>query len=1477
LAGSSISKHGIRLRDDFTQRTIADTAKAVGYRCSNPDCQRLTVGSNAEHDGVINLGVAAHITAASPGGPRYDDTADAETRKGKDNCIWLCQDCAKLIDSNPEHFTVTLLQDWKHGAEKRTFRELVAPQRRPGGAEEAAKKIEAALGDAAGRTAGGGALEFEKIRQAALTDLAGFKRMAALPDYAVALNLRVHGDKTSPSFTIERLPSAIDVAHEVCIIAPPGTGKTTTLLQLADAVLASNKAIALFVRLGEWSTQSSPIMTSISERRAFKSVDPSELTRLADEGRLVLLLDGWNELDVDSRSRLRAELTKMRRELPELRIVISTRRQALDVPVSGPKVDVEALSENQQLQIARGVSGATGEHVLDQARRTPGVRSLISTPLYLTSLLKGAPSGALPTTKEEILRMFVQEQERMAEHEEPLHTDLLGCHERFLTALAVEATQTANTAISDFRARAVVTTAEDALVSEGQINERLEPKTVLEVLVSHHTLISTGADEGGVSFQHQQFEEWYASFEVERAMRASAAADDAARRHLRVDILNQPAWEESILFACERVSRMAGGADIVGAAVLLALAIDPMLAAEMIYRSDAAAWDRVSTNILAFANRWHRAGAADRAARFMVMTGRPEFAPTIWPLATSEDSQVQPPVLRNPPRFRPSVLGTNIRDRVGGLPEEVRKNLLSTLVFEGGFDGIDLASEIAKTDPSPAVQFAVVEALLFRRAERHATELLNCASGEVWPLLAQKGYADELSGDAAERMSAERRKLIENEQNPLRRASFILNFAIGTDADSTALADSIASPDFPARDQNAAGMLHRSFRNYPGPIAQGLLRRLEAGLEIPFRTEDLLTDVPSIDDGAIAAGALDPETERKTGHVAARIVGPKTTGSLIDIYLDVNKSFSTPEGRTDRALADRYDAIRRQINTTRASSFVPAILSHHASNEPRVIGALARLVAQHGSEDEDRKKPLPLGSDQIAPFVSMVRGWVDALIPLADSDPHLVAEVASAVGRVGRVELIPDLRRLLDADLARLQKETQGGRRRGARTLCSNQYSIAFARIDGDAIVPVVSEYLENHEFGFMAGVLLVEAHHRQVNTAMWDPMRRWPDFSGVEAARERRRSTPAPPSSPIADRIFAAIERLGRPENENKAQLLAIQLGKLAVSIPHGDRRETVGKLLSLPQPIRAKRELLAALVMDGEVISADLVMQGVRTWIDEKNKNKHWMIDQHLWEVEGWLELLSFSDRPGTIVDAIAEVNTAIGREHEMERVVAALSHAPGDVAERVLGQLARQNRRLASPYHWESAIIRRGTASSTLLLVDLAAERVFGNGRGGVDTWSLSERLVPLVDALSEVKSELIRRYQAGRGEQSGTLIEHIFAKLGDVDCFMALVQGYAWQNKKFDGLLDMSIRDIALRKEPVEGSSGAYEYEPVAIAKLRKDLFDMLAGTPQEAALAEACLTAIDRLRDEHGSVASEPRHPDIDSGRPWPLAAGDTLQ
>src|SRR5438105_2817550 len=108
-------------------------------------------------------------------------------------------------------------------------------------------------------------------------------------------------------------------------------------------------------------------------------------------------------------------------------------------------------------------------------------------------------------------------------------------------------------------------------------------------------------------------------------MRASAKGDTDASVRLRAAVFDQPAWEESIFFAAERMSREYGGSTGVAHAVGLALRIDPMLAAEMIYRSSPAVWEIVKADIIAFVDRWHRPGAVDRAVRFMIMTGRPEF------------------------------------------------------------------------------------------------------------------------------------------------------------------------------------------------------------------------------------------------------------------------------------------------------------------------------------------------------------------------------------------------------------------------------------------------------------------------------------------------------------------------------------------------------------------------------------------------------------------------------------------------------------------------------------------------------------------------------------------------------------------------------------------------------------------------------------------------------------------------------------
>lgn len=115
------------MRDDFPRTVVETLAKRVGNRCSNPGCRKLTSGPHTEGEKALNVGVAAHITAASPGGPRYDSTLTPEERKSSGNGIWLCQSCAKLVDNDETRYTKDLLTRWKEAAEQEALREIESP------------------------------------------------------------------------------------------------------------------------------------------------------------------------------------------------------------------------------------------------------------------------------------------------------------------------------------------------------------------------------------------------------------------------------------------------------------------------------------------------------------------------------------------------------------------------------------------------------------------------------------------------------------------------------------------------------------------------------------------------------------------------------------------------------------------------------------------------------------------------------------------------------------------------------------------------------------------------------------------------------------------------------------------------------------------------------------------------------------------------------------------------------------------------------------------------------------------------------------------------------------------------------------------------------------------------------------------------------------------------------------------------------
>jgi hypothetical protein len=112
------------MRDDFPSSVKEQVAKRAGMRCSNPECRQPTSGPRSEDVGSASIGVAAHITAAAPLGPRYDQDMSGDERASADNAIWLCENCAKLVDADISGHATDKIREWKAIAEKTAYLEL---------------------------------------------------------------------------------------------------------------------------------------------------------------------------------------------------------------------------------------------------------------------------------------------------------------------------------------------------------------------------------------------------------------------------------------------------------------------------------------------------------------------------------------------------------------------------------------------------------------------------------------------------------------------------------------------------------------------------------------------------------------------------------------------------------------------------------------------------------------------------------------------------------------------------------------------------------------------------------------------------------------------------------------------------------------------------------------------------------------------------------------------------------------------------------------------------------------------------------------------------------------------------------------------------------------------------------------------------------------------------------------------------------
>jgi hypothetical protein len=675
------------------------------------------------------------------------------------------------------------------------------------------------------------------------------------------------------------------------------------------------------------------------------------------------------------------------------------------------------------------------------------------------------------------------------------------------------------------------------------------------------------------------------------------------------------------------------------------------------------------------------------------------------------------------------------------------------------------------------------------------------------------------------------------------------------------------------RDDRADFVIGRAYAAHPRAVAEGLVRRIAAGLELPFRGDDYLKDIAVVDEGPVAAAALDMTRPERPGRGALAVIGPRTV-ALVDRLFALDEEFRRDWGVRNEAERNDYRRLRDAIGRTRTNSFITALLDRAETDQLARIEMLADLLAWHLRPEGDQPE---IVAEEFRPaLVRAIGRWIDAMLNSPEANRHQFAHVVRAIAQFPDPQFVPGLERMLERDLADWTRaREERAKSRGIRSSspdASHAYTLDYQRalvaIGGGEVVGILKRYLPHLLFGADAAGALSDIWNREHPSPTARPFASWHDYSRAKGLQKQRREAPDTlATSDFAESIFEVVRSIGTPDADPMVQRHALGLAAIGLGLPHGGKRTEIEALMALPLPFAAKQRLLIGAAMAGETVQADALIAGIDE-LFEAGRTDSWRLGEDRGELMGWVELFAFSDRPEAVLEVIGRLPGQYNSPRSLERLLSALGKSPHQGALGVLEALAERDPGMAVEYGWLSALIAMGTEESARALLvhicdgQLAADREFHVAR---DLEHLGRRY-------PAIKAEMVRRYEnMGGGGRAKSILERALIELADVSIILTLIGGYASVGRPYDGNLSRAVRRVALGQRPAEGwGEGAYEEFSVSLAGLRQQLFGIVLANEARSALAERCLISIEKLRDEHGRVADEPRHPDLESGRAWPI-------
>jgi hypothetical protein len=263
-----------------------------------------------------------------------------------------------------------------------------------------------------------------------------------------------------------------------------------------------------------------------------------------------------------------------------------------------------------------------------------------------------------------------------------------------------------------------------------------------------------------------------------------------------------------------------------------------------------------------------------------------------------------------------------------------------------------------------------------------------------------------------------------------------------------------------------------------------------------------------------------------------------------------------------------------------------------------------------------------------------------------------------------------------------------------------------------------------------------------------------------------------------------------------------------------------------------------------------------------------RQWLQDNETYPIVQAICLLLLSNGAESAAKYIRGFMQRFHYSHLMRDLIIALGHSDHNAATDLLVEIA-QNTSMAGAYAAEiinALACKRTRPIKDAFLDVLSAEptqtiipsttRVHGQD-------VLPGAFSRLMAADAAFKDEVLRRCTPFSPPAHRELVARALESLGTPEAFEAAVPAIAGGGN----WVGLFLTDLLTRHAPASG--GLATILPASDRNPRSHLLRMMIREPQLRDKIFEVLGVIEQIRVDYGKPAEEPRHPDIDTGVPWP--------